>query len=175
MTTNAARLTLLSVFAFALSARADDAPKPSPANTVLNPNGSSPMHAAGQATGKVSKSSDGSITIKIPELQRHNSGRRGYLQEVEKDHEFSVAVDAKVRWHNLPKNPSGKAYTDAEYQALREPLGTPGYKAEKSDLKPGQTVKLYLSKAAKEDKPMVTTIVIVAEAPKAAEKAAEKK
>jgi hypothetical protein len=153
---------------------ADDAPKP-PASSVLNPNVNSPMHSAGQITGKLSKSADGSITIKIPELQRHSSGRRSTVQEVEKDHEYSVSVDAKIRWHSLPKNPSGKQYTDAEYQALREPLGTPGYKAEQSDLKSGQTVRLYLSKAGKDDKPAVTTIVIVTEAPKHADKPADKK
>lgn len=42
-------------------------------------------------------------------------------------------------------------------------MSAPGYKADKSDLKPGQTVKLYLSKAGKDDKPVVSTVVIVAE------------
>jgi len=49
---------------------------------------------------------------------------------------------------------------------VREPSGAPGYKAEKSDLKPGQTVRLYLSKAGKDDAPVVTMVVIVADAPK---------
>ena len=55
-------------------------------------------------------------------------------------------------------------------KALREPAGAPGYKAEKADLKPGQTVKLFLGKVGKDDKPVVTTVVIVADAPKHAEK-----
>ena len=74
----------------------------------------------------------------------------------------------------MPKKPDGKSYTDAEYKALREPANAPGYKAEKSDLKAGQTVKLYLSKAGKDDKPVVTTVVIVADAPKQSDKNSDK-
>ncbi len=177
MTDPIRRLSLATVLAIALPVWADDAtppadapkdaPKPPASSSVLNPNTGPQMHAAGTITGKLSKSSDGSVTLKLPELERKTSGRRAPTQEVAKDHSYDLADDVKIRWHNLPKKPDGKTYTDQEYQALREPVGALGYKADKSDLKPGQTVRLYLSKAAgKDEKPVVTTVMIVADAPK---------
>ena len=160
------RLVLTATLAVGLPALADDAPKPPPKSGVLNPDADSPLHPAGQMVGKLSKSADGAVSIKVPHLERRSTGRRASMREVDKDHDFILAADAKVRWQNLPKKADGKPYSDKEYQALRDPPGTPGYKADKSDLKPGQTVKLYLSKAGKDDKPVVTTVVIVADAAK---------
>jgi hypothetical protein len=142
------RVALAAVLAVALPAWADDAP---------------PMHSAGQIEGVVAKAGDKTVTIKAMHLQR--SGRRS-LREAEKDHDYKLDGDAKVRWHELPKKPDGKSYTDAEYQSLREPAGTVGYKADKGDLHAGQTVRLYLSKAGKDEAPVVTVVLIVKDAPK---------
>jgi hypothetical protein len=162
---------LLAVLALVLPAWADDPPKPSPSGSATPQ-----MHAAGNVTGKLSKSGDDTITLKVPQVEQttpRSTGRRParpQLKEVEKDTDYDLASDAKIRWQNLPKKSDGKSYTDAEYKALREPAGAPGYKAEKSDLKAGQTVKLMLSKAGKDDKPVVTTVIIVADAPKTDDK-----
>ena len=188
MTNTIRRLAVAAVFTVGMAAWADDPPKP-PAEApkdapkppagfgVLNTTGPQ-LHSAGQLVAKLSKAGDSSVTVKIPAPERTgSSGRRGTAgtRMVEKDHEYDLTSEAKVRWHDLPKKPDGKTYTDQEYQTLREPVGTPGYKADKSDLKPGQTVRLYLSKAGKDDKPVVTVVVIVADAPKQTEKPADKK
>jgi hypothetical protein len=172
MTRSIRRLAFATILAAAFPTWADDAPKPPdapkdapkpPASSgVLNPNPGAPTHSAGTITGKLSKSSDGTVTLMLPQLDRKSTaGRRGgaQLHETEKGHDYDLAAEAKVRWHDLPKKPDGKPYTDQEYQAIR-------YKADKADLKPGQTVRLYLGKAGKDDKPVVTRIVIVADAPK---------
>jgi hypothetical protein len=116
----------------------------------------------------------GSVTVKVPELARAKGGggsrSRARLQVVAKDHAFDLANDVQVRWHSLPKGPDGKArqYTQAEYQKLREPLGTPGYKAEPADLHAGQVVRLHFGRASKDEKPVVTVIEILGEDPRAA-------
>jgi hypothetical protein len=156
-----------------------DTPK-SPSSGVLNPNSGKPqMRSVGQVVHKVSKVDGSTITTKVTEMERNtnnnNAGgaRRGkggsanQTHPVEKDKDYDLASDVKVRWHDLPKKADGKSYTDKEYQAMLEPKGTPGYKADSSDLKSGQTVRLYLSKGtAKDDKVVVTTVMIIADAPK---------
>src|SRR2546429_8608865 len=106
--------------------------------------------SAGQVVGELSKVSAGTVAVKLPEAERakNSAGRSRSLPRMQvayKDHDFDFAADVKVRWHDLPKGPDGKAkqLTNAEYQKLIEPAGTPGYKAEMSDLHPGQTVRLY--------------------------------
>jgi hypothetical protein len=193
-------LALVAVLAIVHSARADDPPKP-PADTkppaespkpaeppkptpgagVLNPNTKPQMRSAGQIVAKVSQVDGSTITIKQVELEQSKGNTGGSrsrmrLQQVEKDHDYDLASDVKVRWKDLPKKGDGKSYTDKEYNALRDPPGAPGYKADMSDLKAGQTVRLYLSKgSAKDDKVVATTVMIVADAPKSADtKDAEK-
>ena len=190
------RLALAFAFAFVASVRAEDPPRPaspppdgtkpddakppadpprSAAGTgVLNPNANKPqLHPAGQVVLKVSKVDGSTITTKVPEMERNtnNGGRRksgGQLHRVEKDKDYDLASDVKVRWHALPKKPDGKSYSDKEYKALLDPPGTPGYKADMSDLKTGQTVRLYLSKgSAKDDKVIATVVMILTDAPKA--------
>ncbi len=184
----ARRLALFAALAVALPAAADDAPKPAdppkpaaPGSSVLAP-ARPQLHSAGHIEAKVGKVDGSTITLKLPEVEQtqHNGGegrsmRRGrglHLQRVEKDHDFDLADEVKVRWKDLPKGPDGKAkqYTDEEYKKLREPANAPGFKAELSDLKPGQTVRVYLSKAGKDDKPVATTVLILADAPKDADK-----
>jgi hypothetical protein len=178
MTTPIRTLSLAAVLVVGISVRADDptkspvdapkdAAKPPAGTSILNTSGPQ-LHSVGQIVVKLSKSSDGSVTVKVPTTERtSSSGRRAPgVRTVEKDQDYDLTSDAKVRWHSLPKKPDGKSYTDEEYQKLREPVGALGYKAESSDLKPGQTVRLYLSKAGKDDKPVVTMVMILAEAPK---------
>jgi hypothetical protein len=193
------RLALIAALAVALPTLADDAkkpadpppadapkpaetPKPAPSSGIFNTKPQ--LHSAGQVEAKVGKVDGNTITLKFAGLeQAHNNGaargRRGsgsHLQRVEKDHDYDLASDVKVRWKDLPKGPDGKPrqYTDEEYRKLREPSNTPGYKADMSDLKSGQTVRLYLSKAGKDDKPVVTTVMILADAPSGSDKAADK-
>jgi hypothetical protein len=150
-----------------------DAPKP-PSSGIGNSNPTPQLHSIGHIDVKLSKSGDDKVTVKVPTTeQTPATGRRRTpgTRVVEKDHDYDLASDAKIRWHSLPKKPDGKSYTDQEYQALREPVGALGFKADKSDLKPGQTVRLYLSKAGKNDDPVVTTVVIMVEAPKHDDKA----
>jgi len=164
------RLAFAALFAVTFPVFADDPPadkKPAGGgSSILNPNAGSNMHSAGQVVGKVAKTADGSVSLKGMQLERRPSGRRISTREVEKDIEYSLAGDVKVRWQTLPKKPDGTPYTDKEYKALREPAGTPGYKADNSDLRSGQTVRLYLSKGGKDDTPVVTTVLIIADAPK---------
>ena len=146
-----------------------NAPKPAPSSGVRNTNSTPQLHSIGHIDVKLSKSSDDKVTFKAPTTeQTPASGRRRTpgTRVVEKDHDYDLAPDAKIRWHTLPKKPDGKSYTDQEYQALREPVGTLGFKADKSDLKPGQTVRLYLSKAGRDDDPVVTTVMIMVDAPR---------
>src|SRR5206468_903135 len=131
------RLALGAVLMFALVARAEDPPKPpADAKPPADPKPDAPKPDDGDKPADPPKSKPGS-SILNPNKDK-------------------------------PKTQSvGQSYTDKEYDALREPKGTPGYKADSSDLKPGQTVRLYLSKgSAKDDKVVVTTVMIVADAPK---------
>jgi hypothetical protein len=177
------RLTLAAALAVALPAVGEDKPKAgdAPKSGVLNPNAGSQLHSAGQVVAKLSKADGNSVTVKLPEIEQKQNinggkcgGKRGKgggnLQRVEKDHEFDLTSDAKVRWHDLPKKADGKSYTKDEYQKLLDPPGTPGYKADMSDLRAGQTVRLYLSKeSGKDAKVRATVVMILADAPKNAE------
>ena len=152
---------------------AADPPKPPAGSGILNPSGGSQLHAAGQIVVKLTKAGDGTITVKLPTPQRTaNRGRRGGggTRLVGKDHDFDLAPDALIRWHDLPKKPDGKPYTNEEYKQIRAPTNAVGFKADVSDLKPGQTVRLYLGRASKNDDPVVMTVLILAEPPKPAEK-----
>jgi hypothetical protein len=156
---------------------ADKPAEPSKPSSVLNPNAGKPtMHSVGQVVIKVTKVDGSTVSTKVAEMERNTNtpatGKRsrgaGQLHPVQKDKDYDLASDYKVRWHDLPKKADGTTkYTDKEYQALLEPKGTPGYKADSGDLKSGQTVRLYLSKgSAKDDKVVVTTVMILADAPK---------
>jgi hypothetical protein len=155
-------VALLLTLAATLSAHADNPPKAGPAQ----------YQPAGQIAGKLASISPdkagGTVTLKLPELSMKSRPSRRRLPQatvVQKDHEYDLADDVKVRFRDLPKGPDGKAkhYTNDEYQQMREPIGTPGYRAAMSDLKPGQAVRLYLGKANPKDKPVVTVIMILAD------------
>src|SRR4051812_43172324 len=112
------RLTLAAVLAVALPAPAEDAPKsgdaPKAGSGVLNPNAGLNLHSAGQVVAKLSKADGSSVTVKMPDVehkQNNSGGKKGkggsQLQRVEKDHNFDLTSDAKVRWHDLPKKADG--------------------------------------------------------------------
>jgi hypothetical protein len=159
------RAALLVAVIVALPVVADDLQK----KTDLPPPAAAPR-SAGQIVAELSKVTPSAVTVKLPEAERgkYSSGSRGRprVQVAYKDHDFNLAADVKVRWHDLPKGPDGKAkqYTNAEYQKLIEPAGTPGFKAAMSDLHEGQTVRLYLTRSGKDDPPVVATIMILGEA-----------
>jgi hypothetical protein len=170
MPTPVRRAALPFALFLALPVWADDS-KTSPSS------GAPHYRSAGQVIGqleKVSGEAGGTITVKLPEVERDRNSSGGRyrtprLHVTQKGHDFTLTDDAKVRWHELPKGADGKAkqYSNVEYQKLREPVGTPGFKADWTDLHTGQTVKLYLAKAGKDDKPVVTVVMIMAE-PKSA-------
>ncbi len=167
------RTALFLTLVFALLARADEPPKPAPVKADAPNAGPVQYQPAGQIFGKLSKiapdTTGGTVTVKLPEVSlKSRPSRRVRLPQgtvVAKDHDYSLAGDFKVRFHDLPKGPDGKAkhYTNDEYQQLREPIGTPGYRAALTDLKPGQMVRLYLGKANPKDKPVVTVVMILAD------------
>lgn len=172
------RLALLAALALALTARADDPPTPVPGSGVLNPSAKPHMRSAGQVVARVSKVDGSTITIKVagldPSKSRSSGAGRGRgrvrINVTEKDHDVEMAADVKVRWKDLPRKADGKPHTPKEYQALRDPPGTPGYKADMSDLRAGQTVRLYLGKGpAKDDKVVATVVMILADPPPGAE------
>lgn len=184
------RLAVLAALMFSVTVRADDPPKPpagdkpSTGPSVLNPNANKPaMQSAGRVEARVGKVDGSTITLKLAAIEAGKGGggsRRGRgganLKRVEKDQDIDLAADVKVRWHDLPKKADGKSYSDKEYKAMLDPPGTPGYKADMSDLRSGQTVRVYLSKeAGKDAKAVATVVMILADAPKNAEsKDAEK-
>jgi len=172
-------LTLTAMLALgALTQPRSPADTPKPADPpksgsgVLNPKADSLLRPVGQIVVKLAKADSTSVAVKVPEVEQKGSRRgRAHLQRAEKDQSYDLAADAQVRWHDLPRKADGSSYSTAEYQKLRDPPGTPGYKADASDLKPGQTVRLYLARAGKDDPPVVTVVMILADAPKQSEKA----
>ena len=71
------RRLALATLLVASPAWADDAPKPADApkdppkpRSIFNTDTSPPMHSVGTITGKLSKSSDSEITLKVPQLER---------------------------------------------------------------------------------------------------------
>ena len=139
--------TVFPVFFLAtLPALADDSKSkstgpPSDRGTgILAPQ--APYRPAGTAAGVVSSVSavgkgGGTITISVPQIEPDRVGSRGkvYMKKVEKDFDYDLADDVKVRFGFRPKTPA-------------PPDGLPGYKASFSDLHAGQVVKLTLGKKA---------------------------
>ena len=124
-----------------------DAPKDRQRQPAAHPTQPPQIHSAGQLVAKLSKAGDSTVTVKVP--QRNGTGPRPPgTRTVEKDHDFDFAADVQIRWQNLPKKADGKSYSNEEYQALR-PATAPGYKADESDLKPGQTVSSISARSAR--------------------------
>ena len=137
------------LFLFVLPALADDSRSGSPKSTtpptdrgtgILAP--TSQYRPAGTAAGVVSSVSavgkgGGTITISVSQIEADRVGSRGkvYMKKVDKDIDYDLADDVKVRFGFRPKTPA-------------PPDGLPGYKASFTDLHAGQLVKLTLGKKA---------------------------
>lgn len=81
MSASTLRLSVAMILAIGWTARADDAPKP--ADAPKDKDSAKPaataapqMHSAGQIVAKLSKSSDDSITVKLPTAERTTSSYR---------------------------------------------------------------------------------------------------
>lgn len=123
--------------------------------------------------GEIVKASDSSITLRItwyvpqasnnrnhrPRLSSNNRNfrnpysmrrRTGTVKWKEQHHDYDLQYipASLVRNRHLPpkldENGKKAPHTEKELNELRKPLGTPGYAAEKADLKPGTIVEVYL-------------------------------
>jgi hypothetical protein len=121
---------------------------------------------AGTTDAKLSELGEKTVTIKVVENEFSKS-RRPVLVGKEVDHEYDLAPDALIRRQELPKTKDGKGkkYTDEEYAKLREPLGAPGYKADRNDFKPGQIVRLFFGKATSRDRSVVMYVMLIRDVP----------
>src|SRR5262249_27958663 len=164
MTMTRLRLTAAAFVLAAMPALADDpkpdAPKSNPAPAdrgKIATTQPSPYHPAGTVAGRVKSVSAGgngggsiSLSSEVVEQARSSRGRLS-LRRVEKDVDYDLADEVKVRFGFRPKSPA-------------PPDNLPGYKAESSDLHAGQIVKLTLGKKAPPGsnlnsvKPVVTMI-----------------
>lgn len=124
-----------------------------------------PYHPAGTVVGRIvsvsaSGNGVGSITLAIPQVEpdRVSSTGRVYFRKVDKEVDYEASETLKVRFGYRPKVPP-------------PPDNLPGYKAEASDLRAGQVVKLTLGKKAPPGanlsavKPVVTMIMIEGDVP----------
>jgi hypothetical protein len=124
------------------------------------------MHSAGTLDAKLGELGEKQITIKRLENE-FSKAKRPVVVGKEVDHEYDLAPNVLLRRQELPKSKDGKGktYTNEEYAKLREPLSAPGYKAERSEFKPGQTVRLFFTQESSKDRPVVATVMIIKEAP----------
>jgi hypothetical protein len=134
------------------------------------------MQPSGTLDAKLGELAEKHVTIKRLENELSKS-RRPTLVGKEIDHEFDLSPEVLFRRQELPKSKDGKgkSYTNEEYAKLREPLSAPGYKADRADFKPGQIVRLFFAKEAPKDRPVVTTVMLIKDAPEASPKKDEKK
>jgi hypothetical protein len=134
------------------------------------------LNPAGTLDAKLGELGERTVTIKVVENELSKS-RRPVLVGKEVDHEYDLAPGAHIRRQELPKSKDGKgkSYSKEEYAKLREPLDAPGYKADPSELKPGQIVRLFFAKATPRDRPVVTAVMLIREAPELPKKSDEKK
>ena len=134
------------------------------------------MQPSGTLDAKLGELGDKHVTIKRLENEL-SAARHPRLVSKEVDYEFDLAPDVMVRRQDLPKSKDGKGkqYTKDEYEKLREPLTAPGYKAERSDFKPGQMVRLFFAKESPKDRPVVAYVMLIKDVPDPPKKPDEKK
>ena len=162
----AAALALAALPVFADDPK-PDAPKSGTTSTDRVKTGTtqpSPYHPAGTVAGRIAKVSasgngSGSISLATTQIEPGRSSRgRVTMRRVDKDVDYELAEDVKVRFGFRPKSPA-------------PPDNLPGYKAESTDLHAGQVVKLTLGKKAPPGanlsavKPVVTMVMIETAAP----------
>jgi len=165
-------LSVIPLVAQDKSAEKKDAPKKE------SPPAPKKYQTVGTIAGKLTKVNSDDKTIEID--HRVASGKYGRNQ---KD-ELKLADDVKIRTLKLPekKDDKGKSVplTDAEKQKLKgDDRKLPGYTADLTALSAGQMVETHLAtnksaastkKNGEQEKPFVTMIVIVGEAPKKPDK-----
>ncbi len=98
-------------------------------------------------TAPVETADENGVTIQTIKLSKSGGGR-GKVKAEPDEKTFTYTPDGMVRWKKLPAktDDSGKKsdYTEAEREKRRQPLGVPGYSADRGDLHAGQTVELHL-------------------------------
>jgi hypothetical protein len=134
------------------------------------------LQPAGTMDAKLGELGERTVTIKVVENEFSKS-RRPVLVGKEVDHEYDLVPGVHIRRQELPKTKDGKGktYSKEEYTKLREPLDAPGYKADPGDFKPGQIVRLFFAKASSRDRPVVTAVMLIKDAPEPPKKPDEKK
>jgi hypothetical protein len=147
----------LSIFGCGQFAIAEDTPKPkAPAYITV-----------GDVTGEISKVDTNSITIKVPKPPPPalNPKDKNYQQQMAQraklaadpknaytETKYEFAVDAQARIKHLPAklDANGKKvpYTADEYKNLKGNAALPGWKADVSELKVGETVEAHVVQLA---------------------------
>jgi hypothetical protein len=102
---------------------------------------------ASEISGTVVKAADTGFTLRVSWLAP-SGGRNARPKEQHQDHDLVFADEGMVRWKKLPPKigveADKKFYTPAETAKLKLPMNTPGYAADRGDLKPGHIVQVTL-------------------------------
>ena len=175
---------LALIVLFSASARPSGAdekkPDPKPAEPVAVD--WSKFVTVAEVQGEIVKLEKNGFVLKVPgppQSKAIGTGRNRRVTQVPGkpvETPVSFADGAQVRWGKLPSKfgTDGKkaAYTQEELADLKKPYGVPGYLADRSDLKAGQSVDLILvrprdipaSKATQSDL-LIKRVKIVGEDP----------
>jgi hypothetical protein len=173
---NRDRQQLLMTVAFVVTAAA----LPVVASDEVKPTDWSQYANAGDANGTIVEADEEGLTLRVSRIDANRTfGRWGRgrvtLKENYEDFDLKYAEGALVRWKKLPPkfDENGKKvnYTPKEIDALRKPVGVPGYAAERTELTNGHIVELKLvrprtvpaAKATPEDL-RIKHVIIVGEA-----------
>ncbi len=115
--------------------------------------------SVGDVTGILAKAESDSVSLRVPQLGLQSgkgNNRRPTLKETNKDIDFQLTADARIRLIKLPpkKDEKGRKipYTREELNKLKGKGNLPGYEASTDDLKPGMIVKLHLVRLKHGDK-----------------------
>lgn len=113
--------------------------------------------AAGEVAGEVVAADENGITLRVswvgPKTNRYGGltrgrGRQIQVKENHEDFDLKYADGGLVRWKKMPPKigADGKKgiYTEAELAAFHQPIGVPGYAADRSTLQPGHLVEIHL-------------------------------
>src|SRR5579859_2110189 len=103
----------------------------------------------GEIEVQLKAASSTSVTIQENQITLQGTGRRATPKAKPKDEVLEFTPDVKVRLMHLPLDEKGKKITRTpeELEKLKGNSNLPGYEASVSDLKAGQTVKLFLATA----------------------------
>lgn len=120
------------------------------------------LQNAGREDLKLGELSEKSITVRKMELESAKTSRPR-VQAVENEYEYDLAPGVLFRRQDLPRGSDGKAkqLNHEEYTRLREPAGAPGFRAERSDFRSGQIVRVWFGRESPRDRPVVTTVMLI--------------